>query len=78
MFYGQYPLPRIKYIQWTSWCDFCKGNGLESVRVYRDRFPNRKVLNHQTFANIEMRFRENAVFESRNINRGRTHTTRTV
>lgn len=27
---------------------FCKGNGHVSVRIYRQRFPNRQVASHQT------------------------------
>lgn len=55
---------------------FCQGNGRESVRVYRERFPNRRVPNHQTFANIERRLREHGRFEPRNADRGRERTTR--
>lgn len=57
---------------------FCQGNGRESIRVYRERFPNRRVPNHQTFANIERRLRENGSFQSRNADRGRQRTTRTA
>ena len=57
---------------------FCESNGRESVRVYRERFPNRIVPNHQTFANIVRRLRENGSLKPRTFDRGRQRTTRTV
>lgn len=50
---------------------YCDMNCRESVRVYRERFPNRRLPNRQTFANIERRLRENGQFAPINVNRGR-------
>lgn len=57
---------------------FCQGNGRQSVRVYMERFPNRRIPNHQTFANIERHLRETGSFEKKFEGRGRMRTTRTV
>lgn len=57
---------------------FCECNGRQSVRVYRERFPDRIVPNHQTFANIVRRLRENGSFKKRSFDSGRQRTTRTV
>ena len=37
---------------------FCGGNCRRSVRIYREKFPNRRVPHHRTFANVERRLRE--------------------
>lgn len=57
---------------------FCESNGRKSVRVYRERFPNRRVPNHQTFANIVRRLRENGSLKPRTSDCGRKRTTRTA
>ncbi|XP_066141312.1 uncharacterized protein [Euwallacea fornicatus] len=57
---------------------FCNKNGRESVRVYHEKFPNRRTPNHQTFANIERRLRENGSFQPKRIDGGRIRTTRTT
>lgn len=57
---------------------FCKSNGRKSVTVYRERFPNRRVPNHQTFANIVRRLRENGSLKPRTFDCGRQRTTRTI
>jgi hypothetical protein len=57
---------------------FCEGNGRRSVRIYMERFPNRRIPNHQTFANIERHLRETGSFEKKFEGRGRMRTTRTV
>lgn len=35
------------------WLLHCQENDWKSVRVYRERFPDRRVPNHQTFAAVE-------------------------
>lgn len=57
---------------------FCQGNGRQSVRVYMERFPGRRIPNHQTFANIERHLRETGSFERKFEGRGRNRTTRTI
>lgn len=56
----------------------CEGNGRASVRAYTAKFPNRRVPNHQTFASIERRLRENGSLKPRNGDRGRIRTVRTA
>lgn len=41
---------------------FCEGNSRECVRVYSERFPNRRIPSHPTFAAIERRIRETGRF----------------
>ncbi|KAK5639194.1 hypothetical protein RI129_011686 [Pyrocoelia pectoralis] len=50
---------------------FCNGNCRESVRVYRQRFPNRQIPNRQTFANVERRLRETGGLKPIKMNAGR-------
>ena len=57
---------------------FCQGNGRGSVRVYRDRFPNRRIPNRTIFANIERRLRETGTLKARIHNSGRPRTARNV
>ena len=57
---------------------FCQGNGRRSVRVYRDRFPNRRIPNRTIFANIERRLRETCTFTARIHNSSRQQTARNV
>lgn len=56
---------------------YCEGNGRESVRVYRERYPNRRIPNHQTFAAIERRLRETGSFTPLTANYGRQRAIRT-
>lgn len=56
---------------------YCSGSGRESVRVYREKFPNRRIPNHQTFAAIERRLRETGSFIPVTANYGRQRTIRT-
>lgn len=56
---------------------YCEGNCRRSVRVYGERFPNRRVPNHKTFANIERRLRETGSFRPATANRGRARSIRT-
>lgn len=56
---------------------YCQGNGLESCRVYNERFPNRPLPNHKTFAAVERRLRETGRFAPVSINYGRARTVRT-
>lgn len=53
-------------------------NDLESCRVYRERFPNRRLPNYKTMAAIERRLRETGRFAPVAINYGRAHTVRTA
>lgn len=50
---------------------FCQGNGRECVRVYSERFPNRRVPSHPTFAAVERRLRETGRFDHETANNGR-------
>lgn len=56
----------------------CQCNGRKSVRVYREKFPNRRVPNHQTFGNIVRRLRVTGSFKPKHTDRGRQRTRRTV
>lgn len=56
---------------------FCQGNGRECVRVYSERFPNRRLPNHQTFAAITRRLRETGSFAHVTVNCGRERAIRT-
>lgn len=55
---------------------FCEGNCRRSVREYHERFPNRQVPNHKTFARIERRLRENGKLEPLTANCGRARVIR--
>lgn len=55
---------------------FCEGNYRKSVRVYQERFPNRQVPNHKTFARIERRLRENGALKPLTVNCGRSRIIR--
>jgi len=57
---------------------FCQGNCRESVRVYQERFPNRRIPNHKTFARIERRLRETGKLQPARLNAGRPRQVRTV
>lgn len=50
---------------------FCEGNARESVRVYSERFPNRRVPSHPTFAAVERRLRETGSFAPNTVDNGR-------
>nr|QLJ84872.1 transposase-like protein [Dichotomius schiffleri] len=56
---------------------FCEGNCRESVRVYRERYPNRRIPNHKTFARIEHRLRETGNLKPVRFNAGRPRQART-
>lgn len=56
----------------------CQCNGRESVRAYREKFPNRRVPNHQTFGNIVRRLRETGSLKPKHSDRGRQRTRLTV
>ncbi|GLV40842.1 hypothetical protein CBL_10017 [Carabus blaptoides fortunei] len=56
---------------------YCEENCRRSVRVYNERFLNRRVPNHKTFANIVRRLRETGKFAPITANRGRARTIRT-
>lgn len=56
---------------------YCQQNGQESVRVYIERFPNRRIPNHQTFGAVERRLRETGKFAPTTVNYGRNRIIRT-
>nr|CAH7751268.1 unnamed protein product [Callosobruchus chinensis] len=55
-----------------------KNNGRQEVRLYEQKFPNRRIPHHSTFASIEMRLRETGNLRTKRNNAGRPRTTRTV
>nr|CAH7754986.1 unnamed protein product [Callosobruchus chinensis] len=55
-----------------------KNNGRQAVRLYEQKFPNRRIPNHSTFASIEMRLRETGNLRTKRNNTGRPRTTRTI
>lgn len=57
---------------------FCQGNCRESVRVYRERYPDRRIPNHQTFSSVERRLRETGSLVIRSTDRGRHPLVRTI
>lgn len=50
---------------------YCQGNGRECVRVYSERFPNRRIPSHATFAAVERRLRETGRFAPNTTDYGR-------
>ncbi|KAJ3661726.1 hypothetical protein Zmor_006113 [Zophobas morio] len=54
------------------------GNSLEARRLYQEAFPERRLPNHKTFANVVQRLRENGKFQPRFSDRGRERTERTL
>lgn len=56
---------------------YCQGNCLASVREYSQRYPNRRLPNHKTFAEIKGRLREIGQFTPQKADNGRERTTRT-
>lgn len=50
---------------------YCQGNCADSVRVYSERFPNRRVPSHPTFAAVERRLRETGRLAPVTANYGR-------
>lgn len=56
---------------------YCQGNCRESVRVYQERYPNRRIPNHKTFARIERRLRETGRLQPARFNTGRPRQART-
>lgn len=56
---------------------YCQGNCRESVRVYQERYPNRRIPNHKTFARIERRLRETGRLTPVRVNAGRPRQART-
>lgn len=57
---------------------YCEGNCRESVRVYQERYPNRRIPNHKTFSRIERRLRETGSFKPVRTNAGRPRQSRTL
>nr|CAI5842309.1 unnamed protein product [Callosobruchus analis] len=55
-----------------------KNNGRQAVRLYEQKFPNRRIPHHSTFASIEMRLRETGNLRIKWNNAGRQRATRTV
>nr|CAI5825460.1 unnamed protein product [Callosobruchus analis] len=55
-----------------------KDNGRQAVPLYVQKFPNRRIPHHSTFASIEMRLRETGNLRIKRNNAGRQRTTRTV
>nr|CAH7734088.1 unnamed protein product [Callosobruchus chinensis] len=55
-----------------------KNNGRQAVRLYEQKFPNRRIPHHSTFASIEVRLRETRNLRTKRNNAGRPRTTRTV
>jgi hypothetical protein len=47
-------------------CGAAEGNGRMAQRLYQERFPNRRLPHHRTFASINRRLRETG---SLNVNR---------
>lgn len=56
---------------------FCQGNCRESVRVYQERYPYRRIPNRKTFARIECRLRERGSLVPARFNTGRPRQART-
>ncbi|KAJ8939148.1 hypothetical protein NQ318_010903 [Aromia moschata] len=57
---------------------FCEGNARLSVRVYGERFPNRRLPNHTTFTAVVRRLRETGRFAARTADYGRNRFVRTA
>ncbi|XP_066148942.1 uncharacterized protein [Euwallacea fornicatus] len=57
---------------------YCQGNSRECVRVYTDRFPNRRIPSHPTFAAVERRLRETGQFAPSTVDCGRHRFVRVV
>ncbi|KAJ8943144.1 hypothetical protein NQ318_022885 [Aromia moschata] len=57
---------------------FCEGNVHLSVRVYGERFPNRRLPNHTTFTAVVRRLREIGRFAARTADYGRDRFVRTA
>nr|CAI5821831.1 unnamed protein product [Callosobruchus analis] len=55
-----------------------KNNGRQAVRLYEQKFPNRRISNHSTFARIGMRLRKTGNLRIKMNNAGRQRTTRTI
>nr|CAI5829179.1 unnamed protein product [Callosobruchus analis] len=53
-----------------------KNNGRQAVRLYVQKFSNRRIPHHSTFASIEMRLRETGNLRIKRNNAGRQRTTR--
>ncbi|KAJ8944120.1 hypothetical protein NQ318_013302 [Aromia moschata] len=57
---------------------FCEDNARLSVRVYGERFPNRRLPNHTTFTAVVRRLRETGRFAARTSDYGRNRFVRTA
>ncbi|KAJ8942435.1 hypothetical protein NQ318_006238 [Aromia moschata] len=57
---------------------FCEGNARLCVRVYGERFPNRRLPNHTTFTAVVRRLRETGRFAARTADYGRNRFVRTA
>lgn len=55
---------------------FCQGNARDCVRVYSERFPNRRIPNRKTFTTVERRLRETGRFRPVTADYGRNRTVR--
>lgn len=56
---------------------FVNGNGRAAVREYRERFPNRRIPQHQTFGRLHRLLRETGTSRARMHDTGRNRTVRT-
>lgn len=50
---------------------YCEENGRECIRVYYERFPNRRELNHPTLAAIQGSLLRTVHFTSQTVDCGR-------
>ncbi|XP_023222180.1 uncharacterized protein LOC111623730 [Centruroides sculpturatus] len=53
-------------------------NGRAAQRLYRERFPNREILNHQTFKQVHRQLHESGFFNANRHDVGRPCSARTV
>lgn len=53
-----------------------QGNGREARKLYHERFPNRRLPSHPTFASVDRRLRETGSFAISNTGRGHPRTVR--
>ncbi|KAJ8954292.1 hypothetical protein NQ318_005875 [Aromia moschata] len=67
-----------EYTDMTLVYGFCEGNARLSVRVYGERFPNRRLPNHTTFTAVVTCLRETGRFAARTADYGRNRFVRTA
>jgi len=65
------PYTNAEYTDMLLVFGYCEGNGRECVRVYSERFPNRRIPSHPTFAAVERRLRETGRFTAVTADYGR-------